>query len=176
MKNMGFWVVLSILMLAGCKEPQAVIAEKQSSADLVFSQDQPHTLEDFIGKENYDVVMNTDSIKIMKIESVPVDSAKTEFGRKTQFVKNYEVSQKWRTENILKNEYYSPLTEENFQFDPDFQFEMNHNGRRLSLLLDENTDSLGFISLEGQIVLKITDTLTKEFLKIAKEKPQTPKR
>lgn len=173
MKNMGFWVVLTII-LVGCKEPQTVFEQKQSPAGMAFSQDQPHSLEDYIGKENYDVVVHSDSIKIMKIESVPVDSAKTEFGRRAQFLKNYEVSQKWRTENILKNEYYSQVDEENFQFDPDFQFEMNHNGRKLSLLLDENTDSLGFISLEGQIVLKITDILKEEFLKIAEEKSQTP--
>ncbi|AFL79890.1 hypothetical protein Aeqsu_0377 [Aequorivita sublithincola DSM 14238] len=169
-------VVISIFTLQlflSCKTADLAAQDLPvGQQDVVKEDEEPKqqsliSIEELIGSIDFNVLEHSDTMKVSNIKSVVIEGTEVEFGRKLELIKDFKFEDDQLLNNILNNENYIEVKDANFPFNPTLQFQLNHEDQQLLLLLDEETGTISFTSVQGQTVLKIAETLKEELIELA---------
>src|SRR5690606_5426111 len=130
-------------------------------------QQETISLKEVIGNKNYAILEKTDSIEISNIKSVLIEGTTNEYGRKIEMIKELKTVDTHLLNTLLNNGNYIEVNNGNYTFNPTLQFQLKHENEQLLLLLDEETGTLGFATVEGQTILKIAEPLKKELIVVS---------
>lgn len=109
--------------------------------------------------KNFNILLNTTTIVEYEIRKQLIEGTTDEYSNKV-FLKD-SLSQKSTTDFIgyLINDssYNWNTSSKDVLLEPKYQFQLKSETGRLTLLIDKNYEHLGFINLEGQRIVRLSD-------------------
>ena len=176
MKKIFILVILALQFMESCKTATVTAQEDVPLGYQDVVKDEPEdepkkqvaaiSLEELLGSKNYTVLTHTDSLSISNIQPVLIEGTTDEYGRTLQAIKTVHIADVGFMNSLLDNKNYVEIMDTYFLFNPTVQFQLNHQEDQLVLLFDKETGTLGFASLEGPTILKISEPLQKEITKL----------
>lgn len=116
--------------------------------------------------KNFNILLNATAIVEYEIRNQLIVGTENEYSNKL-FLKD-TLSQLLVANLIVRltndSSYNWNVISENVKFEPKNQFQLKSEAGRLTLLIDENYKYIGFINLEGQKIVSLSDDFAK-FLK-----------
>ena len=171
MKCLFFVLVTMLIMLnTGCLGQKQLVFEFQDvvkTEKKQISEDQYTeyiSIDSILGPIKWSHLKTTKSITSYKIDQVLIDERTQEYGRSISFLDSMpEVAVTPFLIEVTNTKNYPVKDQIIEDFLPDIQFEFCAENCDLSLLVDTKKDVVGFISLEGQEVVHVSEKF-KNFL------------
>lgn len=140
----------------------------RTEVDSVANVSEVKNIEGFLMEDTYDLVTYFTTIEIFDIDKKLIDSIANEYSNQLVFRKglNKEEGDAFIVQ-LLDDDFYNwQAYREDAYYEPTKQLIIKKDTEQLSLLYDPETKILGFINLEGQQTLPVSENFHELLLKI----------
>lgn len=171
MKLLTFLILTTAILTTSCKSQEQLVFESQDVVKETKEEEKKEqeviptiALDSILGDTKWNQLKTANAINVYRVDSVLVDEKTMEYGRKViplNALSKDNVTSFLSEVTSLQN--YPVVKQPLAGFNPNLQFEMCTENCELSLLLDSKINKVGFINLEGQEVVSISEKL-KTFL------------
>ncbi|MFC7357444.1 hypothetical protein ACFQO1_07080 [Jejudonia soesokkakensis] len=131
----------------------------KTEVDSVANINQVKNIEGFLMEDTYDMVTYFSTIEVFDIEKKLVDSTAKEYSNQLVFRKglNKEEGDAFIVHLLDDSSYNWQAYTEDSSYEPTKQLIIKMDSEQLSLLYDPESKILGFINLEGQQTLPVSE-------------------
>lgn|GEM_PF-5595876 len=147
------FTVLSIYITVGCT-CQKDIADVEMKASNT-------KIEGFLMEPTFNLVSSSSEIAVYSIENSLIEGTTDEYSNKLVFQKKLEEETASNFVNVVLSDAsydWSLYKDQQSSFSPTKQIIVKSTSGQLNLMYDPKTHLLGFINLEGQQILPVTQT------------------
>jgi hypothetical protein len=140
----------------------------KTEIDSVANDNEIKNIEGFLMEDTYDLVNYFSTIEVFDIDKKLIDSVANEYSNKLVFRKglNKEEADAFVINLLEDSSYNWQAYREDASYEPTKQLIIKKDHEQLSLLYDPEQKILGFINLEGQQTLPVSEAFHEILLKI----------
>lgn len=140
----------------------------KTEIDSVANNNEIKNIEGFLMEDTYDLVSYFSTIEIFDIDKKLIDSIADEYSNQLVFRKGLdkEEGDAFIVQLLDDSSYNWQEYKEDTPYEPTKQLIIKRDSEQLSLLYDPSTKILGFINLEGQQTLPVSEAFHEILLKI----------
>lgn len=153
---LAFYCCLAFLV--SCNGQKTIKTDEVNEPSSISSE----KIKVFLREENFDLLASADVVVIYDIKKALIEGTTDEYSNKVFLKDTLEKKNVEKLVALLKNDssYDWTFKESKTDFNATRQFLVKNNTKRIFLLVDEKTMKMGFINLEGQKVVKISNRLS----------------
>lgn len=151
-KNLSILLCFVFILSCNCQT-----TAKKDNQDIASDK-----ISMLLGEKNYAILKGANTTIQFDIQKKLIEGTDSEFSNKVIFKDTLNPKRIRELINILINDenYDWNRSTEGISFDPTHQLLFKSESGRLSLLLDKKERAIGFINLDGQKLVALTDELT----------------
>ena len=154
-------VVCSLIFIISCNCQKTVDTDENDENKEVSSE----KIKVFLRENNFDIVSTAHLVVDYDIQKSLIPGTTDEYSNKVIFKDTLKSEKANALLTLLKDDssYDWATKNEQTDFNPTRQFLVKNNSKRIFLLVDEKGKQLGFINLDGQKVVKLSNSMSDFF-------------
>ncbi|WP_396636085.1 hypothetical protein [Maribacter sp. R77961] len=144
--------IICLVFIVSCNSQKRQFKEKRETNS--------HKIIELIGIKNFNTLINTKIIIQFDIKKKLIEGTLNEYSNKLILIDTLKHAQTNMFLEKLRNDSFYDWNNLDIEssFEPNKQFLLKGNEERLTLLLDEKKNTLGFTSLDGQKLIRFAGT------------------
>lgn len=146
--------MLSLYIVMGCTCQKDIVAAESKPLTSSVSK-----IEGFLMEPTFNLVSSSSEIAVYSIENSLIEGTTDEYSNKLVFQKKLEEETASNFVNVVLSDAsynWSLYKDQQSSFSPTKQIIVKNTSGQLHLMYDPTTQLLGFINLEGQQILPVT--------------------